>query len=440
MKVRHLVEKSSGGRPIFYWQPSADLRMAGWQAMRLPDDRPAAIAKAEGLNLEVDAWRRGEVSPNAPAAAALRGKRAAAGTVEALIADYKASRFWLKLAQRTRDEYAWALELIATWAGDMPARGITPPAVQAFYAAQLRRVEGSGRNRRVIETPAKAAAVIRVLRLLLGVGERLGYLPAGSNPAAKPGLELRRQREPLLWSAAAVRHMAAAADRLGWRSIGTAILLNEWLGQREADILGLPPWSVDHGALMLQQGKTRRRVALPVHLVPHLVARLQGEAERARQEAVAGVVRASGFSNPLARIAAAGAVVQLRAAQAADKGRPVLLRHESTGREWNRHTFGHVFAEVRVAAAAGIPADEARGLPALPAMPECARLRFMELRHTAVTRLHEAGVDELGIAGITGHTPGSVRAILDRHYLVRTAKAAEGAFRKRLAAEGGEHG
>jgi len=55
-----------------------------------------------------------------------------------------------------------------------------------------------------------------------------------------------------------------------------------------------------------------------------------------------------------------------------------------------------------------------------------------------VTRLHEAHVDEQGIAGITGHTPGSVRAILDRHYIVRTAKAAEGAFRKRLAAEGGD--
>lgn len=420
MKIRHLVTKSSGGRAVHYWQPSAELRAAGWQPYRLPADLPAAVAKAEALNIEVDSWRRGEVSPNAPAAAALRGKRAAAGTVEALIVDYKASRFWLKLAPRTREEYGWCLELIATWAGDMPARGITPPAVQAFYAAQLRRVEGAGRARRVIETPAKAAAVIRVLRLLLGVGERLGYLPAGSNPAAKPGLEVRRQRDPMLWAPAAVLHMAAAADRMGWRSIGTAVLLNEWMGQREGDILGLPPWSLADGALVLQQGKTRRRVALPVHLVPHLVARLQGEAQRAQDAAAAGVV------------------VQLGARRGAGVGAAVMLRHEGTGGKWNDNTFRHVFADIRAAAASGIPADDARGLPALPSMPECARLRFMELRHTAVTRLHEAGVDELGIASITGHTPGSVRAILDRHYLIRTAKAAEGAFRKRLAAEGAE--
>lgn len=39
--------------------------------------------------------------------------------------------------------------------------------------------------------------------------------------------------------------------------------------------------------------------------------------------------------------------------------------------------------------------------------------------------------------GVTGHTPGSVRAILDRHYLVRTGKAAERAFKARLEAERG---
>jgi hypothetical protein len=65
----------------------------------------------------------------------------------------------------------------------------------------------------------------------------------------------------------------------------------------------------------------------------------------------------------------------------------------------------------------------------------CADLRFMELRHTAVTRLHEPGVDELGIAGVTGRTPDSVKAILARHYLFRTAVAGENAVRKRLAME-----
>lgn len=382
-RVRHLVEKQ--GR--FYWQPSAALRAAGWRPERLPEDRAAALARAETLNMDVDAWRRGEVSPAAPPAVVARARKPAAGTVSALIADYRRSRWWTKLAPSTRRDYEWCLDLIEKWAGDQPARGITPPAVQALYGAQLRRVEGTGRARRVVETPAKAAAVIRVLRLLLGVGERLGYIAAGCNPAARPGLSVRRQREPVLWSPEAVRHMAAVADRLGWRSMATGILLNEWLGQREGDLLALPPWSREAGTLLLRQSKTGRRVALPIHLVPHLVARLDGEA--ARPEAVRSLTR--------------------------------LLVHDRTGQAWSTHTWRHVFADVR--------AEAAREMPA------CAELRFAELRHTAVTRLHEAGVDEQGIAGVTGHTPGSVRAILDRHYLVRTGKAAERAFKARLEAE-----
>jgi integrase len=400
-KVRHLVARVKGGREYFYWQPAQALRLAGWRMQALPGDRAQALAKAEALNLEVDAWRRGEVAPNAPAAAAKRGRRAAAGSVEALIQDYKVSRFWLALADRTRKEYGWALDVIAAWAGDMPARAITAPAVQAFYAGQLRRVEGSGKARRVVETPARAAAVVRVLRLLLGVGERLGYLAPGANPAHNPGLVVRRKRDPVLWSPAAVQHMAAVADRLGWRSIGTAILLNEWLGQREADVLALPPWQQEGGAIVLRQGKTGRRVVLPVHLVPHLVARLKGEA--ARPDAVQGLAR--------------------------------LLVHDKTGQGWNEHTFRHTFAAIRDIAAKGLPADPDLGLAPVAPMPGCAQLRFAELRHTAATRLHEAGVDEQGIATITGHTPGSVRAILDRHYLVRTERGAEAAFKRRLAAE-----
>lgn len=218
-------------------------------------------------------------------------------------------------------------------------------------------------------------------------------------PGARAGTSLTRKRDPLTWSPDQVRHMAAVADRLGWRTVATAMLLNEWIGQREGDVLILPPFKVEAEALVIRQGKTKRVVAVPVHLESHLVARLKGEAERE------------------------GAVLSASH----------LLLNDRTGQPWNEHTFRHMFAEVRAAAAAGVPAEGNQA--AIEGMPTCAGLRFMELRHTDVTRLHEAGVDYLGISGITGHTPGSVQAMCDKHYLVRTAKVAEGAFRKRLAAE-----
>jgi integrase len=403
LRIRHLVAKGRPGAERHYWQPSAELRAQGWRAERLPEGLQAAVDRAEALNADVDAWRRGEVAPNAPAAVKARAKRPVAGTVAALILDYRDSRWWSALAPRTRASYEWCLDAVQAWAGDMPARAITPRAVQAFYEAQLRRVEGTGRNRRVVETPAKAAAILRVLRLLLQVGERLGYLPPGSNPARRPGISYQRQREPRPWSDAEVAHMAAAADALGWRSIATAIILNAWMGQREGDVLALRPWAVEAEALRLRQGKTGRQVVLPVYLVPHLVERLKAEAAR---EAAAPVVKLEAQRSPL------------------------LLRHDRTGGAWNEHTFRHVFAEVRALAASG---DAARDLAP---MPSCAELIFRELRHTAVTRLHEAGVDDNGIATITGHSPGTIKGMMDRHYLVRTEKGAVRAIKARLAAQG----
>jgi hypothetical protein len=401
VRVRHLVAKARGDRTLYYWQPSVALRAEGWKPQRLPDGWAEAAARAEQLNAELDAWRRGTVSADAPPAARRRAARPAAGTVAALIEDYRESRWWLSCAPATRRGYDWALEAIGAWAGDMPTKAITAPAVQAFYEAQLERVEGSGRKRRVIRTPAKAAAIVRVLRLLLEVGRRLGYaLHEGQNPARKPGISLERQREPVIWTPEQVRHMAAAADTLGWRSVATAIVLNEWLGQREQDVLRLPVWRAEPGSLGFRQGKTGRQVALPVHLVPHLVARLRAEAERE------------------------GAVASLTH----------LLLHDRTRDPWNPHTFRHVFAEVRAVAAAG---DERRGVEP---MPSCAELRFMELRHTAVTRLHDAGADDLAIAGVTGHTPETARSIINRHYLKRSESAAARAFRARLAAEGAADG
>ena len=401
IKVRHLVMKTGADGPRFYWQPSAELRADGWRnrALRTPEgalvrDRMAAAAMAEDLNAEVDAWRRGEMPPNAPAPMKAREEQAKPGTVKALIDDYQASRFWTDRQPATRRQYQWCLDLIQEWAGTEPVRAITPPAIQAFYESQLTRVEGAGRKKRTIRTPAKAAAVYRVLRLLLQAGERLGYLRPQTNPALRAGITYKRARDPVLWTPDVLAHMVATADEMGWRSIGTAMMLNEWLGQRQGDLLRLPPWKAEGGALVFRQGKTDRLVALPLHLVPHLVARLQAEEARP------------------------GRVVSLKDAAVR------LLLNDSTGQQWSAHTFRHLFAEIR---------DKAS-----EAMPECRRLLFMELRHTAVTRLHEAGVDELGIGGVTGHSASTVKQMLDDHYLVRTEKAAEGAFRKRLAAEENE--
>lgn len=387
-QTRHLVEKPGAMGPRWFWQPSEKLRAQGWRQHRLPASTLAeAMALAEAHNAELDAWRiaQGAGAPK---------KRHATGSVAAMIAAYQASKWW-PAGARTQKDYRLYLKQIADWAGDQPARAITAVAVQAFHDAMARRTEGRGRTRRIITTPARAAAAVRVLSALLSAGKRLGFVD--TNTALRAGIRTERQREPVLWTRAQLDHLVATADAMGWHSQGTAMVLNFWCGQRQADILALPPYRIEQGAIVLKQGKTGRRVSLPVHLVPELVARL--EAQRSRPNTLASTTH--------------------------------LLLHEGTGEAWRSFTFTHTFAEIRAKAAAGDAKLK------IAAMPDVAALQWMELRHTAVTNLKAAGQDALSIAGITGHTAQSVQAILDKHYLIRTAAAAEEAFKARLEREGG---
>lgn len=256
--------------------------------------------------------------------------------------------------------------------------------------------------------PAFSNAIVRVLRLLLEYGRRNGWLQI--NPAQRPALA-GTDPSGLIWPREAIQIMVETADRLGRPSIGDAVLLNEWLGQREGDILRMPRTVLRNGSLVLRQSKTGAGVALPVSMVPHLEARLQAS---------------------LARTA------QLRTVPT------TIIVNEDTGLPYKSDNFRHVFARVRAEAAKLFPTFEVDHLAPGRDMadPDAFTVRmtdltFMQLRHTAVTRLAEAECDVQLIAAITGHAQETVLSIIER-YMVRTAKMARLAFGKRMAAEGME--
>jgi integrase len=259
-------------------------------------------------------------------------------------------------------------------------------------------------------TPSFANAVIRVLRILLGRAVKLGWIPR--NPAEKPGLQ-GTDPSGLIWPREAVAAFVAAADRMGRHSIGTAVMLDEWLGQRQGDILKLPRSVYRAGVLSIRQSKTGAGVSLPIDLVPQLAQRLAEE---------------------MARVDARFAGQPVKPAQ--------LIVDEATGHAYAADRFRHLFADVRAEAAKTHPSFQVDYL--LPGRtmddPDAFRIKmtdlwFMHLRHTAVTRLAEAECEIPLISAVTGHSPKSVQEILSR-YLVRTRKLAKLAFQRRLAAEG----
>ena len=404
IRIRYLVERPGQPLPRYFWQPSSELRAQGWPPRRVPLDwaahsdphalRAAACAEAERLNAQLDASRAASAANLQPAAA---HSAPASRTLGALIAEYQASDAWRGLARSTQRGYAQCLAKLSAWGGDAPIAAIDEVRVQRLRAAMA-------------ATPAFANAVVRVLRLLLEHGRRTGWRPwLPVNAASRPGL-ISALPSGLIWPRAAVTAFVEAADARGRHSLGTAVMLNEWLGQREGDILRLPRTVYRDGRLIVRQSKTGATVSLPIHLVPALQQRLEAELRRTEAKG----------ATPLH-----------------------IILNEGTGRPYDQHTFRHRFAEVRAAAAKDHPEFQTGSLrpgrDMLAADAFTVRmddLTFMALRHTAVTRLAEAGCTSLHISAITGHSAATVDQLM-RRYHVRTADQADTAFRARLAKEQG---
>lgn len=389
-EIKHLTARPGrrGGKRYF-WTPSPGLRKAGWKETRLAEDAPQSIMRGQAIveaiawNEKVAAWRRGEIPANTPAL--IRP-----GSVEALIHDYKQSRFYLDLKPKTKRGYDQNLDIISEWAGSEPVRSLTKKQINRFYEQMCPA------------TPAKAKAVIVMLSILIKSSQAvysptdIGYME--HNPAAELRLK-GTAAKGRLWSPEAVQAFVEAADAKNRWSMGTAVMLNEWIGQREGDLIGLKRSVYKNGEIRFHQSKRGAGVAIPVGMVPKLQDRLNEEFARQKKSRVTATT---------------------------------IIVSETTGKPYKEDNFRHVFVEIRTKA---IEAAEKAGNQALAT--EFKDLWFMHLRHTAITRLAEAEVDTKFIAAVTGHAEATCSTIIDR-YLIRTAAMARTAFQKRLDKEGGE--
>lgn len=395
------------GSTRFYWEPSKALRKAGWRPERLPDLELDAIAAARAKNERVEQWQLG-VEGVLPDAAAEQLPRAAGGkravrphrldpkpdSVDAMIVKYRTTRFYLQLSPKSKRSYEQCLERISDWIGDKPRRAITSGMANDHYEEHFKRA------------PAFANQVMRVASALWKAGRAHDLVVY--NPFYQLGL-VGLPFTGKIWPRAALPVFEQAAGELGWQSVYSAIKLDEWLGQREADVLALPRAVRKDGGLDVLQQKTDQAVDLPVGMVTDLTGVIDLELERQARRKVTSTSH--------------------------------LLLREDTGQPWDEHGFRHAFADVRRRAAMIRPhfetdyivrgrdpnAEDARIL-------RTSELKFMYLRHTAVTRMVEARCTDDLICSVSGHSPSSIVQIKQR-YVIRTGEAARQAFRLRLEHE-----
>lgn len=362
LSIRYFVcRPRHNGTERYYWQPDMLLRKSGWQMRRLSDTKSEALQQAEAINERVDLWRAKIIdSPenNTP------------GTVDAVIAEYKKSRYFLEKSEKTRKDYSYYLKIISDWAGSEPANLINQKMVHDLYET-LRT-----------KKPRKAAYLIQVLRLLFSFAESRNTIPKGSNPAAKPRLEYRAEKGKL-WPREAVEHFVKTADDMGLFEIGTAVMLNEWMGQRAGDLMSLSMNAYKNGVIFIKQSKTGAEVELPVGMIPAVKSRIDAQIVRNKTKKLLGTA----------------------------------LFQQSCGKPYLQRGLMKEFERVRERAAIE--------------MPEISELIFKDLRHTAVTRMAESGSTVPQIASVTGHSFESCQAIVDR-YNIRTGAMARSAFENRI--------
>ena len=365
-----------------YWQPSSELRARGWTPHPLGKDRSRAVAYAIELNGTVDRWRA-EGCPARDGTASAAASRVVPGTCNALFDLYQACADY-PTNKHTRRQYDDAIAYARKWIGPVPVRAVTPRMAKQRYDALAKA------------TPAMAAGRMRVLRACFGQARFLSdpgqplYVGAKDNPFLELNLK-NTESEGRLWTALERDALSAAAmtsNAARYPSIALAIELNWWLGQREGDILALPPNALEGDTLTIGQNKTRRRVHLPIGIVPR-IHELAVRCAALRKEGVQSLTH--------------------------------LLICEDTGQPWDEHAFRKAFRRVREAAGC----DEA--------------LQFMYLRHTAVVEMQDAGAETSEIAAVTGHSMQTVNTLLER-YGRRTRVQSENAIRKRMRKDSGDGG
>lgn len=175
--------------------------------------------------------------------------------------------------------------------------------------------------------------------------------------------ELFSDRTEKIWTADNIKAFCAVASA----ELQAALLLALWSGQRQGDLLRLTWTAYDGTYIRLRQGKTGKRVTIPV-----------GAPLKAALDANKTTGRAS-----------------------------TTILANTRGEPWTqdgfRTSWGKAFHK------AGLVDD----------------LHFHDLRGTAVTRLALAGCTVPQIAAITGHSLKDVESILETHYLGGTVDLAE---------------
>lgn len=278
--------------------------------------------------------------------------RAAEATVDGLVAYYKSTNDYLKLAENSKRLYLAMLkdaQGLTIGSSNVHFGGMKSSNVSAEHADKLYL------KLKELKSQHRATHVCKVLRKVWFTGLRAGRVR--SNPFQKMNLEGLKDRV-VLWEPKQVEMFIETADKLGLSSIGTLALLCYDLCQRPGDMRQLTWANLKNDVFVFSQEKTGTEVVIPAS--PRLMDRL----------------------------------CVIKPSNASDNDHIVVC--EATGRPYDRRLYAKWAVRVR---------NEAK-------LPTSLQLR--DLRRTGATEMAEAGCTEDELRSVTGHQSRDVLSIYVR--------------------------
>ncbi len=238
--VRYLVAvKRANGRILWKWEPSKSLRDAGWKTVMLGENYAIAVARAEQLNAELDAWRLGAHSPSTLTGEG-RGEGANrigpanryhatfADLVKAFrrdVLDNPQARDGQGYKASTRAEYESRLGWLLAWTEGGRTR---LSLIDRDMVMDLR-------NRLVrTQSPYKASALLRVLSLLMSFAEQTKFIARGTDPTKRLKVPSPPRRKKAM-AYESMHFLAETARMLNMERMALAVELGFLAIQRQAD-------------------------------------------------------------------------------------------------------------------------------------------------------------------------------------------------------------
>lgn len=377
--IPHLVIKK---KRLYYWQPSATLKRAGWNSVALGTDPRQAQAAAQAMNDKVEEWRTGGLKPRTVK------KFIAAGTVSQLIRRFKDEHYATGgpnnegIAANTQKEYNSKLAILDRWAGKEQVTHITPARLEKLKAALL-AADKDGKIHR-----HRASGTLRVARTFFAFGEKVGAIPPGSNPMARVVIPEPKGRKRL-WSLDEEGAMRAAAIDLGLPSMALAVDLALYTAQRQQDLIVF----TEHQLAELQLFDQR------------LVDAFAGKDGVVRGWDMSQLKTSTDMQIPFEPTILERVQATLKRNRACDRPAKRLVSYvlvdDRTGLPFTSHGFIRAWQEVLE------HAIEKTGDQAMK------DLQWRDWRRTRVVRLRRRGFTREQISSITGHSLKSIDKMLE---------------------------